>query len=55
MMCAILSDFFQRVLSINEWERRRNLSNRFWNLNLISGSMGLDYGFCTGLFAGLKK
>lgn len=51
MMWAFLNDLFQRVLTINKWEPRRNLALNLKALPLKSGSRCLDFGCGTALFA----
>lgn len=51
MMKALLNDLFQRVLTINKWEQRRNLALNLKALPLKPGSRCLDFGCGTALFA----
>ena len=48
---SLLIDLFQRVLTINKWEQRRNLAINLKALSLKPGSKCLDFGCGTGLFA----
>jgi cyclopropane fatty-acyl-phospholipid synthase-like methyltransferase len=51
MIQAFLNDLFQRVLTVNKWEQRNNLSGYLKALNLKPGSRCLDFGCGTALFA----
>jgi cyclopropane fatty-acyl-phospholipid synthase-like methyltransferase len=51
MMMAFLNDLFQRILTINKWEQRRNLAINLKALLLKPGSRCLDFGCGTDLFA----
>jgi len=51
MMWALLNDLFQRVLTINKWEQRRNLAINLKTLSLKPGSKCLDFGCGSALFA----
>ena len=51
MIWALANDLFQRVVSGNKWEQRRNLRRRVEALGLPPGSKALDFGSGTGLFA----
>ena len=51
MTWAFLNDLFQRVLTFNKQEQRRNLSRNLKALNLKPGSRCLDFGCGTALFA----
>lgn len=55
MLRAIFNDLFQRILTLNKWEQRKNLSNRLKCLGLLPGSKVLDFGCGTGLFASIFK
>lgn len=50
MIQALLNDLFQRVLTINKLEQRKNLARNLKGLTLESGSRCLDFGCGTGLF-----
>jgi len=50
-MRALLNDIFQRVLTSNKWEQRRNLALNLNALPLKPGSRCLDFGCGTALFA----
>jgi len=51
MIKAILNDLFQRFITINKWEQRRNLALNIRSLSLKPGSICLDFGCGTALFA----
>jgi cyclopropane fatty-acyl-phospholipid synthase-like methyltransferase len=51
MIWALLNDLFQRVLTINKREQRRNLELTLKALPMKPGSRCLDFGCGTALFA----
>lgn len=51
MTWAALNDLIQRIISLDKWEQRKNLTQRVQSLNLPRGSKVLDFGCGTGLFA----
>lgn len=51
MMWALLNDLFQRILTMNKREQRRNLIRNLMALSLQPGSKCLDFGCGTALFA----
>lgn len=51
MTWALFNDVFQRVVTLNKLEQRRNLFKRLHALSLTRGSKALDFGCGTGLFA----
>lgn len=51
MIWAFFNDLFQRVLTINKWEQRKNLARNLEYLSLEPSSRCLDFGCGTALFA----
>jgi cyclopropane fatty-acyl-phospholipid synthase-like methyltransferase len=51
MIWALFSDVAQRVITLDKWEQRRNLSRRLKKIQLAPGDKVLDFGCGTGLFA----
>lgn len=55
MIWALFNDVMQRIVTLDKWQQRKNLSNRLKALHAISGSKILDFGCGTGLFARVFK
>ncbi len=51
MFNALLNDIFQRVLTFNKVEQKKNLAGKLETLSLRQGVKCLDFGCGTGLFA----
>jgi SAM-dependent methyltransferase len=55
MFYAVLSDLFQRVVSLNKWDQSRKLRAFLSGSSLAPGFRMLDFGCGTGLFAPLFR
>lgn len=51
MIWALFNDFAQRIVTLDKYEQRKNLSSRLRRIGLPPGSKALDFGCGTGLFA----
>jgi len=51
VLYALLNDIFQRAITLNKLEQRRNLAHVLSRMNLKRGEKVLDFGCGTGLFA----
>ena len=51
MIWALFNDIAQRIITLDKYEQRNNLSLRLRRIGLPSGSKVLDFGCGTGLFA----
>ena len=50
MIWALFNDVMQRVITLDKWEQRKNLSRRLKKIEPALGSKVLDFGCGTGLF-----
>lgn len=55
MIWALFNDIAQRIITLDKWEQRSNLSIRLKKIQLPPGSKALDFGCGTGLFARVFK
>lgn len=51
MIWALFNDVMQRIITLDKWEQRKNLSRRLKKIELALDSKVLDFGCGTGLFA----
>ncbi len=51
MIWALFNDIAQRIITLDKWQQRNNLSKRLKRIQLAPGSKALDFGCGTGLFA----